>query len=153
MCASFCGVLKTQWRLLSTGSTMRSDEAMAIIGVSDSAAMSIIARLLGVTEEPRITSTLSSDVNLRVFLTAATGSDASSSTMYSTFLPAISRGMMAKTFFSGMPSDAAGPVAEIVTPTLICACAASGTAARVKAEASSNFLNMVSPVDLLLCTI
>jgi hypothetical protein len=33
------------------------------------------------------------------------------------------RGIMATVFFSGMPSEAAGPVADSVTPTLMSACA------------------------------
>ena len=32
-------------------------------------------------------------------------------------------GISEKVFFSGMPSEAAGPVAETVTPTLMSACA------------------------------
>jgi hypothetical protein len=44
--------------------------------------------------------------------------------MYSTVFPALFFGHIATVFFSGMPSDAAGPVAETVTPILICDCAA-----------------------------
>jgi hypothetical protein len=43
--------------------------------------------------------------------------------MYSTLFPAMVLGDIATVFFSGMPSDAAGPVADTVTPILICACA------------------------------
>ena len=42
MWESFCGVLKTQRRLASTGSTMADEAAIEIIGVSDSAATSIM---------------------------------------------------------------------------------------------------------------
>jgi hypothetical protein len=40
-----------------------------------------------------------------------------------TFWPPIVCGISAIVFFSGMPSDAAGPVAETVTPTVMSACA------------------------------
>src|SRR5438132_12003494 len=116
MCESFCGVLNTQRRLASTGSTMADDAAMEIIGVSFSAATSIMASELGVTVDPTTRSTLSSEISLRVFFTAVVVSDASSRTIYSTVLPAIVFGISAKVFFSGMPSDAAGPVADTVTP-------------------------------------
>src|SRR5450631_974489 len=43
--------------------------------------------------------------------------------MYSTLFPAMDLGHIATVFFSGMPSDAAGPVADTVTPILTCACA------------------------------
>src|SRR3954470_23322522 len=36
-------------------------------------------------------------------------------------------------FFSGMPSDAAGPVADTVTPTVMSACAAKAAARRTAA--------------------
>ncbi len=88
MCESFCGVLNTQARLASIGSMMRAEAAIEIIGVSLSAAMSTIASEFGVTVEPTTTSTLSSLMSLRVFLTAVVVSVASSSTKYSIFLPA-----------------------------------------------------------------
>ncbi len=118
ICWSFCGVLKTQRLLASTGSTMRLDAAIETIGVSVSAATSIIASEFGVIVEPTITSTLSSVISLRAFLTAVVVSDASSSTMYCTFLPPIVCGISAKVLRSGMPSDAAGPVADNVDADL-----------------------------------
>src|ERR1035437_4049130 len=133
ICESFCGVLKTQCRLASTGSTIAADAAMEIIGVCASAATSIITNEFGVTVEPMSTSTLSSEISLRAFFTAVVVSEASSRTIYSTLLPAISLGNSAIVFFSGMPSDAAGPVADTVTPTLICA-----EATVEKASASSD---------------
>ncbi|KFB74545.1 MAG: hypothetical protein AW09_000125 [Candidatus Accumulibacter phosphatis] len=57
---------------------MRAEAAMAIIGVSASAATSIIASELGVIVEPMRTSTLFSASSLRVFLTAVVVSEASS---------------------------------------------------------------------------
>ena len=78
---SFCGVLKTHLRLASIGSTMRAEAAIEIIGVSASAATSIMPSEAGVTVEPRMMSTLCSARNLRALLTAAVVSDASSSTM------------------------------------------------------------------------
>ncbi len=100
---------------------MAEEAAMEIIGVSFSAATSIMASEFGVMVEPMMISTLSSAISLRAFFTAVVVSDASSRTMYSTFLPAISFGSKAKVFFSGMPKEAAGPVADTLTPTLICA--------------------------------
>ncbi len=79
--ASFCGVLKTHLRLASMGSTMRAEAAMAIIGVSASAATSTIANELGVVVEPMIRSTLFSLISFFAFLTAVVVSEASSSTM------------------------------------------------------------------------
>ncbi len=54
---------------------MAAEAAIEIIGVSDSAATSIMASELGVTVEPMITSTLSSLTSLRAFFTAVVGSD------------------------------------------------------------------------------
>ena len=102
---------------------MRADAAIAIIGVSASAATSIIASEFGVIVEPTITSTLSSAISLRVLVTAFVVSEASSSTIQFTFSPAIVFGSISNVFFSGMPSDAAGPVAERVTPTFTSASA------------------------------
>ncbi|MBV8508915.1 MAG: hypothetical protein JO289_02010 [Xanthobacteraceae bacterium] len=42
-------------------------------------------------------------------------------TMYSIFCPAISVGRISIAFLAAMPSDAAGPVREILTPILTCA--------------------------------
>ena len=78
---SFCGVLKTQRFFASTGSTMRAEAAIEIIGVSLSATTSIIASEFGVVVEPRTTSTLFSVISLRVLVTAVVVSEASSSTM------------------------------------------------------------------------
>ena len=109
ICWSFCGVLKTQRFLASTGSTMRLEAAIAIIGVSVSATTSIIASEFGEVVDPTTTSTLSSEISLRVFLTAVVVSDASSSTMYCTFLPPMVCGISGNVLRSGMPSEAAGP--------------------------------------------
>jgi hypothetical protein len=121
--ASFCGVLNTHERFASTGVTIAALAAMLIIGVDSSDATSTIASEFGVIDEPTITSTMSSLISLRVFLTAVVTSDASSRTMYSTLLPPMDLGNSATEFFCGMPSDAAGPVADSEMPTLICASA------------------------------
>ncbi len=73
--------MKTQARFASTGSTIFALAAMLIIGVCSSETTSTIASELGVTDEPSTTSTLSSSISLRVFLTAVVASVASSSTM------------------------------------------------------------------------
>ncbi len=78
---SFCGVLKTHLRLASIGSTILADAAIEIIGTCASLTTSIIASELGVTVEPRMMSTLSSVISLRVLLTALVVSEPSSSTM------------------------------------------------------------------------
>jgi len=74
---------------------------------------------------------------LRTFCTARLVSDASSSTMYCTLLPAISFGSSAIVFFSGIPSDAAGPVADSVTPIFTCADAVAAAHARPAASKAS----------------
>jgi len=82
-------------------------------------------------------------MSLRVFLTAVVVSDASSSTMYSIFLPAISLGSSATVFFSGIPSEAAGPVADTVMPTFTWANAVpanSAVAARAMRDARETFM-------------
>src|SRR6266446_6597914 len=125
--ASFCGVLKTHFVFGFVGSTMRADAAIEIIGVSASAATSIIASEFGVIVEPTITSTLSSEISLRVLVTALVVSEASSSTIQLIFSPAIVFGNISTVFFSGMPSDAAGPVADTVMPTFTSASAKPAT--------------------------
>ena len=105
-----------------------------------------MASVLGVIEEPMMTSTLSL-ISLCVFFTAADGSVASSSRMISTAMPPRVFGTSANTFFSGMPSEAAGPVAASVAPTLICAATEVVTSANVN-TASSFFI--VSSLDKLL---
>ncbi|KAF1043236.1 MAG: hypothetical protein GAK34_02703 [Delftia tsuruhatensis] len=54
-----------------------------------------------------------------------------------TFWPATVRGISATVFFSGMPREAAGPVAETTTPTLMSARAEPQTVARVAASRPS----------------
>ena len=78
---SFCGVLNTHLTFGLAGSTMAAEAAIEIIGVSASAATSIIASEFGVMVEPTMTSTLFSVSNLRVFLTAVVVSEASSRMM------------------------------------------------------------------------
>ena len=78
---SFCGVLKIQRRLASTGSTIVAEAAIEIIGVCDSAATSIIASEFGVVVEPSTMSTLLSVMSFLVLATAVVVSEASSRTM------------------------------------------------------------------------
>ena len=106
---SVCGVLNIHAFFADIGSMIRADEASEITGVSPSAITSIIASVFGVVVEPMIASTLFSLMSFRVLTTAALESLASSSTMYSTDLPAIVFGRSAIVFFSGMPSETAGP--------------------------------------------
>src|SRR6266700_4099998 len=89
---SVCGVLNIQAFFASIGSMMRAEEASEIVGVSPSATTSIIASAAGVVVVPIIASTLSSPINFLVSWTALVVSVASSSTMYSTLLPAMVRG-------------------------------------------------------------
>ena len=71
---------------------------------------------------------------MREFLTACVVSVASSRTIHSIFWPATSFGSRATVLRSGMPSEAAGPVLDTVTPTLTWALASSG---RVRATAAA----------------
>ena len=141
---SLCGVLNTHFTLGLAGSTIRPEAAIAIIGVSASATMSIIASELGVTVEPTITSTLSSLRSLRVLVTALVVSEPSSSTIQLTFWPPIVVGSSSKVLRSGMPSEAAAPVADSVTPTLM-----SPRAVSVRPSASSASANK-SPVRVIV---
>ena len=83
----------------------------------------------GVVEDPTSTSTFSSSSNLRAFATARVASAPSSSTMYSTSCPAMLLGSSAMELRCGMPSEAAGPVVEMVTPTLMVSAAAEAASA------------------------
>src|SRR3546814_16533777 len=87
-----------------------------------------MARELGVTDEPTTTSTLSSVMSLRMFLTARVVSVPSSSTKYSIFWPSTSLGKSATVLRSGIPREAAGPVLASVRPTLPWAEATRGKA-------------------------
>ena len=71
---------------------------------------------------------------MRVLVTALVVSEPSSRTIQLTFSPPIVVGSSSKVFFSGMPSDAAGPVADSVTPTLMSACAAPALRASAASE-------------------
>ena len=127
---SFCGVLNTHLRCASIGSISRAEAASEIIGTFFSAATSIMASEAGVVLEPITASTLFSSISLRVLATALVVSPPSSSTMYSTFWPAISLGSRAIVFFCGTPRLAAGPVVEMVTPILTSARAAPAESRR-----------------------
>src|SRR5438067_6530418 len=146
---SLCGVLKTQRVFGFAGSTIRADAAIEIIGVSVSAATSIIANELGVIVEPTTTSTLSSVVSLRIFVTAFVVSEPSSRTIQLIFWPAILVGRISIVFFSGMPSDAAGPVADSVTPMLMSALAAQDQPASTASPQAAALIqrDMSSPVQ------
>src|SRR6185437_16950785 len=80
--------------------------------------ISTIASEFGVTVEPTTTSTLSSLMSLRVFVTARVVSEASSRMIHRIFSPPIDVGSIWNVFLSGMPSEAAGPVADNVTPAV-----------------------------------
>ena len=77
---------------------------------------------------PTITSTLSSVTSFFALVTALVVSEASSSTTQLIFSPPIDVGSSSIVFFCGMPSDAAGPVAEMVTPMVTSASAGAATA-------------------------
>ena len=134
--ASFCGVLNTQRVLGSVGLMIAADAASEIIGVLVSAATSRIASELGVVDEPMITSTLSSVTSLRAFVTAFVVSDASSSRIHLTFSPPIDAGSSSIVFFCGMPSEAAGPVADTVMPTVTSASAGTASANAIAAPSA-----------------
>ena len=135
---SECGVLNTQRRLSSIGSIRRAEDASVMTGVAPAATVSSIAIVLGVVLEPMIRSTLFSEISLCELLTARVGSEASSSTTYSTFAPPISAGNRLTVLRSGMPSEACGPVADKVAPIFTCACAGAAPrqAGRPSARAS-----------------
>ena len=142
--ASFCGVLKIQRVFGSVGLMICADAASEIIGVPESTATSRIASELGVVDEPTITSTLSSLISLRALVTALVVSDASSSTIQLTFSPPIDVGSSSIVFFCGMPSDAAGPVAEMVTPMVTSAAAGPASDQRQRRAERGQELKRVS---------
>ena len=142
--ASVCGVLKIQRVFGLLGSTIFAPAAIAIIGVSLSATTSIIASELGVIVDPTITSALSSLMSLRVFVTALVVSDASSRMIQLIFSPAIVFGNSSNVLFSGMPSEAAGPVADSVTQMLMSAHAAVATSTSAPANAAQDLRLSIS---------
>ena len=71
---------------------------------------------------------MASTLSSSSFLSAppiASSPDWSSTTVYSISMLPIFFGSSAALFFCGMPTAAVGPVAEAITPTFICAWAAS----------------------------
>ncbi len=132
---SFCGVLNTQCRGSSIGSMSRALAASEIIGTFFSAATSISASEAGVVLLPISASMLFSSISLRALATARVLSAPSSSTIHSIFCPATSVGISAIELRCGTPRLAAGPVVEMVTPTLTWAKAAAG-ASTVAARSS-----------------
>jgi len=69
-------------------------------------------------------------------VTAFVVSDASSSSTHLTFSPPMVAGSSSSVFFCGMPSDAAGPVADTVMPTVMSACAGSASANAIAAPSA-----------------
>ena len=57
-------------------------------------------------------------------------------------------GNSAAVFFCGMPTTAVGPVAEEITPTFICACAANETAGTSGTAAAVVSSSEVAPVEV-----
>ena len=145
---SVCGVLNDHAFLASTGSMMRIDDASEIAGVSrfgkhvdhrqgvgcrrradDGVDLTLANQLLGILHRSgRVGGVVEQDVLDR--------------------LPPAVFGHSATVFFSGIPSDAAGPVAETVTPTLTCAPAAR-PAQKHAAGKRTNTLSHGSSLDLL----
>ncbi len=117
-----------------------ADAASEIIGVPVSAATSRIASELGVVDEPMITSTLSSVTSFLVLVTALVVSDASSSTTQLIFSPPMDVGSSSIVFFCGMPSEAAGPVADTVTPIVTSATAGTASARVTAADSADRVL-------------
>ena len=93
-------------------------------------------------------STRVSLINFFALVTVMVGSPPSSSMVYSMLaLPALA-GSKAALFFCGIPTTAAGPVLEAMTPILTCAMAARGSVAQsASSSALRNFINVV------LCTV
>ena len=80
-----------------------------------------------------------------MLVTALVVSEPSSRTIQLTFWPPIVAGSSSNVFFSGMPSEAAGPVADSVTPTLISAMRRKGaTPQAATASAAIRFVSMVN---------
>ena len=92
-------------------------------------------------------------MSLRVLVTALVVSEPSSSTIQLIFSPPSVAGRISIVFFSGMPSDAAGPVADSVTPMLMSASAAfeaaSAAASAVTTQADVRFMALLVGVAAL----
>src|SRR6266568_3527760 len=128
--ASLCGVLNTQRVFGFAASTMRAEAASEI----------------GVIVDPTMTSTAFSEISLRVFLTASVVSDLSSRMMKLTFCPPTTGApIISKVFFSGIPSEAAGPVADNVTPTLMSAPAGPASASTNAAPRPHLDIEVIAP--------
>ena len=91
---------------------------MPICGTLASAATAEIASVAGVTQEPKMASTLSSDTKRLALVVALVGSPASSSSTNLTGTPPMVSGCSGRVFLIGIPSAAAGPVNAIEMPIL-----------------------------------
>ena len=111
---------------------MAPPPASDITGTCAAPAVSTTASEVGVTDEPMMRSTLSSLIRRCAFLVAVVVSVLSLRMVKRTFSPAISPGHIFSACSAGMPSDAPGPVVEIVTPMWMSASA--GTARQREAE-------------------
>jgi hypothetical protein len=96
-----------------------------------------------VVDEPMITSAWSSSISLRMLATARVLSPPSSSTVYSMVCPATSLGIRGNELRCGMPSDAAGPVVEMVTPTWMTSARAAPATHTAKAAPTKNPFNLI----------
>ena len=115
--------MNTHFFLSSIGWMIADEPTVVTSGVFDSATKSSMASAAGVVVGPIRASTFCSVISFLTLVTALVGSDASSSTMYSTFWPPISVGSRATVCFCGMPTTAVGPVDEAMTPILMSAVA------------------------------
>jgi hypothetical protein len=111
--ATDCGSGKTQ----ACWSGLGWNGASAICGVRACAATSATASEEGTADDPMITSALSLSISRRAFLAACDGSVASSRMTYLAASPPRVGGSNSRLCFSGMPSEAAGPVVLSETPT------------------------------------
>src|ERR1700693_2068425 len=87
-----------------------------ICGMPASLATVDTATVGGVVDEPMMMSALDSVTKRRALVVALVGSPPSSSTITFSGTPAISLATNSSALRSGMPSAAAGPVVEMLTP-------------------------------------
>ena len=119
-------------------------------GVCASRATSVTASEVGTLLGPMMASTLFSVTSLRAVRTAADGSVASSSAMYSTARPPSVLGSRGTVLRYSEPIEAPGPVLLAMTPMRMSARAAPGASAQARASAAIRRYMAIPLVDAFI---
>src|SRR5450830_1452418 len=143
--SSFCVVLNTHFFCSVIGNTTAAVPTGASIGTPASATNGITPTELGEPLGPMMASTLYSEISFFTSVTERLGSLPSSREIYSMVRSTTLVGNNGTVFFCGMPTREIGPVDDVTTPTLICACAtvAMETAVSASEAAIKRLTNIV----------